>query len=120
MWLRVSVCFFVICWFLTHSYCSFSLGMQWTVAPIIMVILWVFAAPAMYVSAIVLNKGLEAVWGCLCVAYIVLGLILLGMFAVFDWKTYSAEVQERERIAMEKHASADSDVGINETSPLVA
>lgn len=108
MWWKVAVQFFVASIFLTNDYCAVSFGMQWAAGVIGMVVLWFVTAPSLYVSAFLLDGGLEAIWTCIIFAYGTMAMALFGMFFRFDWKAYSEVIQEREAATLQARHQKES------------
>ncbi|CAJ1962121.1 unnamed protein product [Cylindrotheca closterium] len=72
-----------------------GLGMQWWLACINFVSLWVFVMPILYYSAVVLGGGLEAAWVCIIAGYTGMNISLLIAFARVSFKDYADEVEEK-------------------------
>ncbi|CAJ1926014.1 unnamed protein product [Cylindrotheca closterium] len=70
-----------------------GLGMQWTLASINLVWLWVVGLPTLYYFTIVREGGLEAAWTCINLPYAGMDLSLLVTFACVNWEKVADEQQ---------------------------
>ena len=74
----------------------------------------------MYLFGLLWGGGLQAVWVVVAVVDAALGIIFALGFVVFDWRSYSKEVFEREQAAIQKHEDAlISDHNTVETTPML-
>ena len=123
LWWQVCACQLLFSFYVTNTYVTFAIGLQWVSAWAYMVILWGFAAPAVYFFAIHNKGGLEAVWECTNTAFVVIVLFGFGLFLRFDWQAYAEEATNREEKAKEVHVSKTATVGeamLNKLVELVA
>ncbi|CAJ1934888.1 unnamed protein product [Cylindrotheca closterium] len=70
-----------------------GLGMQWTLASINLVWLWVVGLPTLYYFTIIREGGLEAAWTCINLPYAGMDLSLLVTFACVNWEKVADEQQ---------------------------
>lgn len=82
-----------------------ALGMQWRMAGIICIVLWCAALPTLVYVAVVKEGGVNAIWTCLPVFYLVLNALLIHSYVSADWQAVSNEVQRRKSSVAETIAS---------------
>ncbi|KAL3930026.1 MAG: hypothetical protein SGBAC_011948 [Bacillariaceae sp.] len=70
-----------------------GLGMQWTLASINLIWLWVFGLPTLYYFAIVRGGGLEAAWTCINIPYAGMDVSLLIAFANVNWEKFAEDLK---------------------------
>ena len=74
----------------------------------------------MYLFGLLWGGGLQAVWVVVAMAYAALGIILALGFVVFDWRSYSKVVLEREQAAIQKHEDIRMGAHVTtETTPML-
>ena len=84
------------------------------------ILFWVLAEPAIYLFSLLWGDGLQAVWVVVAMVYAALGIIFPMGFVVFDWRSYSKEVFEREQGAIQKHEDIRMGAHVTvETTPML-
>ncbi|KAL3930027.1 MAG: hypothetical protein SGBAC_011949 [Bacillariaceae sp.] len=74
-----------------------GLGMQWTLACINFVWLWVFGLPTLYYVAIVRGGGLEAAWSCINIPYAGMDISLLILFLYVNWEKFAEQLRVKNK-----------------------
>lgn len=81
------------------------LGMQWRTAAVICVVLWVVALPVIVYTSIIRDGGVNAIWSCVPISYVVLNIFLMHAFVTADWDAISGETRRRRSSVAESIAT---------------
>lgn len=92
------VCFYIIMNFVfgINGGILRALGMQWHMAAIICIVLWFAALPTLIYVTVIREGGVNAIWTCLPLFYLVLNVLLVHSYVTADWNSVSREVQRRK------------------------
>jgi hypothetical protein len=75
-----------------------GLGMQWTLAAINLLFLWVLGIPVTYYLALVQGGGLAMVWTLINAPYLCMNISLIMLFLSSDWRKVQAKIRERDEM----------------------
>lgn len=79
--------------------------MQWHTAAIICVVLWFVALPIIVYTSIVRDGGVNAIWSCVPLSYLVLNIFLIHSYVTANWDTISLEARRRRSSVTESIAT---------------
>ena len=101
------MCIFIVIQFVfgINSAILRALGMQWRTAAIICMVLWVVALPIIVYTSIVRDGGVNAIWSCVPLSYLVLNIFLVHSFVTADWDAISLEARRRKSSVAESIAT---------------
>lgn len=97
IWPKLCCYVFIIYIFGINSAILRALGLQWRMAAIIFVCLWLGTLPAIVIFAIQKQGGLDAVWSILPCFYILMQILLAASYLTLDWDKISLCIREKER-----------------------
>lgn len=93
IWGKLCYYIFVIYIFGINSAILRALGMQWHLAAVIFVCLWMGTLPAVAVFAVQRQGGIDAVWNTLPIFYTIMQVLLALCYLTADWTKISAEIR---------------------------
>lgn len=109
IWPKLCYYVFMLHVFAINSAILRALGLQWRMAAIIFVCLWLLTLPTIVVVSIWNKGGLDAVWSILPCFYTVMQILLALSYLTLDWNVISKQIRERERehMILEGHIVVD-------------
>ncbi|CAB9498857.1 toxin extrusion protein 1 [Seminavis robusta] len=123
IWPKLCYYVFMLYIFGINSAIHRALGLQWRMAAIIFVCLWLFTLPTIVVVAIWNRGGLDAVWSILPCFYTLMQILLALSYLTLDWDQIAKQIREKEveNMLLEGHAQtkAKKDQLPNEDTPLL-
>lgn len=105
IWLEVAFFNFNVTIFAVFAGVATGLGKQWPLGVINFVFLWLFGMPIIYYTAIVLDRGLGAVWFWMNVLYLGMNITLIILFISTDWY----QIQQQILLKNEDTSTCDDD-----------
>jgi MATE family multidrug resistance protein len=106
IWPKLCYYIFVIYIFGTNSAILRALGMQWELAAVIFICLWLCTLPAIVFFAIKRGGGIDSVWNVLPIFYTIMQVILVRLYTNADWHKISREIGDRARQSVRAEATA--------------
>lgn len=82
-----------------------ALGMQWRMASIIFAVLWCAALPTLVYTLVIRQGGVNAIWTCLPLFYLVLNGLLIYSYVTADWHQVSRDIRKRRSSIAEEIAT---------------
>lgn len=124
IWPKLCCYVFIIYIFGINSAILRALGLQWRMAAIIFVCLWLGTLPTIFIVAVQKEGGIDAVWNILPCFYIFMQILLAASYLTLDWDELSLKIHEKEREhilleAQEAAENADKPSHPGEHSPLL-
>ena len=112
IWPKLCYYIFILYIFGINSAILRALGMQWHLAAVIFVCLWIGTLPTIATFAIHRNGGIDAVWNTLPVFYTIMQVLLAWCYLSADWHLISKKVREH---ALETVAEVETMPATEET-----
>ena len=125
VWTKVSLFNMNVAVFAICTGIATGLGKQWPLGVINFVFLWLFGLPMIYYTAVVLDRGLDAVWFWMNIPYLCMNIALTGLFLYADWHKIREQIllpgSDTEQQDIEPEANIKDQLGetANETTPLL-
>jgi MATE family multidrug resistance protein len=82
-----------------------ALGMQWRMAFLIFAVLWCAALPTLVYVLVIRQGGVNAIWTCLPLFYLVLNGLLIYRYVTADWYQVSRDIRKRRSSVSEEIAT---------------
>lgn len=94
IWSMLCCYVFILHIFGVNSAIVKALGMQWHMAAIIFVCLWLGALPGLLYFAVYGNEGLTVIWRVLPISYGVMQILLIASYTTADWASLAKEGED--------------------------
>lgn len=120
IWPKLCYYVFLIYIFGINSAILRALGMQWQMAAIIFVCLWLCTLPAIVIVAIKRGGGIDGVWNTLPIFYTFMQVILVWSYMSADWHKISRGIRDRARQSMMEVKAAALEAQASEGTHLLA
>lgn len=96
IWSKVCMYIFTIGIWAIMEGITTSIGRQWIVGVLVVILLWSISLPLLYYLAIVKNGGLNVAWQCVWPPNLILTIFLAVYLSRLDWDALSAEARMDE------------------------
>jgi multidrug resistance protein, MATE family len=119
IWPRLCLYIFILHIFGVNSAIVKALGMQWWMAAIIFLCLWMGALPALLFFAVYRGGGLDVVWNVLPISYGVMQILLVSSYVNSDWEAVAMGGQSRDRTRNDGKSTSPANSRHQEHLPLL-
>lgn len=120
IWPKLCYYMFMLHIFGINSAIHRALGLQWRMAAIIFVCLWLLTLPTIVFVAIYHEGGLDAVWSILPCFYTLMQILLALSYLTLDWHAISKQIRKKEKEHMRVEGHGENDSQADETTGLLS
>lgn len=93
IWVRLCIYVFLLHIYSINVAILRALGMQWTIAAVIILCLWLTALPVILIFAVHKERGLDTIWNILPIVYTVAQVLLVAAYSRVDWDSVGMSVR---------------------------